>query len=128
MPKLPFAIAMAMAFPVTAEAVYAMQPEPTMPAAPPVIQTQANPRGEGPASPTPPNPATADTPAPPAMPADPQYRGGPYAGALTPPPTEAIGKVYPLCSRTITDSCQNPSEAGLRATRHRGARHHRKPG
>ena len=76
MPKLPFAIAMAMAFPVTTEAVYAMQPEPTMPAAPPVIQTQANPRGEGPASPTPPNPATADTPAPPAMPADNARRSG----------------------------------------------------
>ena len=78
-----------------------------------VIQTQANPRGsDGPATVTPPDPATANSPMAPAMPADPSYHAGPYVGALTPPPPEAFNKTYPLCSRTIRDSCMNPSEAG----------------
>lgn len=71
-------------------------------------QLQANPRGEGPAAVTPPNPATANTPVPPAQPADPNYQGGPYKGALTPPPPEAQNKTYPVCTRKLQDSCRNP--------------------
>lgn len=78
---------------------------------PPVIQTQANPPGAGIPSETPPNPPTAGTPVPPAMPADPGYQAGPYKGALTPAPAEAMGKSYPLCTRQLQDSCVNPSEA-----------------
>ncbi|HKT76132.1 MAG TPA: Fe-S oxidoreductase [Sphingobium sp.] len=44
-------------------------------------------------------------------------------GNMTPPPAEA--KHYPLCSRTVQDSCINPGEAGgMRKTMHR--RHHRR--
>lgn len=80
---------------------------------PPVIQTQANPPGYGTPTVTPPNPSTADTPVPPAMPADPNYRAGPYKGALTPAPSQAMDKVYPLCTRMLQDSCVNPGEAGV---------------
>jgi hypothetical protein len=73
----------------------------------PVVQTQANPPGEGVPTPTPPNPSTAAEPVAPAQPADPSYNAGPYKGALTPPPAEAGNKVYPVCSRTVTDSCRN---------------------
>lgn len=78
---------------------------------PPVIQIQANPTGAGIPSETPPNPSSADSPVPPAMPADPNYNAGPYKGALAPPPPQAMDKVYPVCTRTIQDSCINPSEA-----------------
>lgn len=80
---------------------------------PPVIQTQANPPGEGIPTETPPNPTTAGTPVQPAMPADTSYNAGPYKGALTPAPAEAMGKAYPLCTRTLLDSCINPGEAGV---------------
>jgi hypothetical protein len=79
---------------------------------PPVIQTQANPPGAGIPTETPPNPPTADAPVPPAMPADPSYNAGPYKGALTPAPAEAMGKSYPLCTSRLQDSCINPGEAG----------------
>lgn len=82
---------------------------------PVVVQTQANPPGAGIPSDTPPNPPTADAPVPPAMPADPSYNAGPYKGALTPAPSEAMGKAYPLCTRTLQDSCVNPSESGIRS-------------
>lgn len=78
----------------------------------PVEQVQANPPGPGIPSVTPPNPETAAAAVPPAMPADPGYQAGPYKGALTQPPAQAMNKDYPLCSRTIKDSCINPSEAG----------------
>src|SRR5258706_14984312 len=78
-----------------------------------VIVSQANPRGSSaPATLYPPNPETASTPVPPAMPADPGYQAGPYKGALTPPPAQAMNKHYPLCSATIQDECVNPREAG----------------
>ena len=35
-------------------------------------------------------------------------------GNMTPPPTEAMNKSYPICSRTVTDSCQNPGEGGAK--------------
>ena len=56
---------------------------------------------------TPPNPASAAMPVPPAMPADPAYQATPYKGALTAPPAEAMNKVYPLCTKTLRDSCRN---------------------
>ncbi|HKX79611.1 MAG TPA: hypothetical protein VJM34_13920 [Novosphingobium sp.] len=71
-------------------------------------QLQANPPSSEPASPTPPNPATANSPVPPAQPNDPTYHAGPYKGALTAPPPEAANKTYPVCSKTVTDSCRNP--------------------
>jgi hypothetical protein len=73
----------------------------------PEVQTQANPPGEGAPTPTPPNPTTANDPVAPAQPADPNYNAGPYKGAATAPPAEAANKVYPVCSRTVTDSCRN---------------------
>lgn len=33
-------------------------------------------------------------------------------GNLTPPPASAMNKVYPVCTRTLQDSCQNPGEGG----------------
>lgn len=65
------------------------------------------------ASPAPsiPDPQTANDPVAPAMPADPNYRGAPYKGALTPPPPEAMNKTYPVCGGAIQDSCINPSAA-----------------
>lgn len=82
------------------------------PTGPIVIQTQANPPGPGVPTATAPNPTNAGDPVPPAQPADPSYRAGPYKGALTPPPAEAANKAYPICSRTVTDSCQNRGEGG----------------
>jgi len=76
-----------------------------------VIEIQANPRGLGPASATPPNPVSAESPVPPSMPADLNYHAGPYVGALTPPPLQAMNKTYPLCSKSIHDSCINPGQA-----------------
>lgn len=77
------------------------------PAEPPVIQTQANPTGPGAPATDNPNPNTAAEPVAPAYPADSGYKAGPYKGALTPPPTEAMGKTYPVCSKTVTDGCRN---------------------
>lgn len=33
-------------------------------------------------------------------------------GNMRPPPASAEGKSYPVCSRTVTDACQNPGEGG----------------
>lgn len=68
---------------------------------------QANPPGPGVPTAGVPNPQSADQAAPPAMPADESYQGGPYKGALTPPPADAMSKDYPICSRTVTDGCRN---------------------
>jgi len=92
----------------------------------PVEQVQANPPGTGPISDTPPNPDNAQSPVPRSMPADPSYQGGAYKGALSPPPAEAMSKDYPLCTRTIQDSCINPSEAGTRTATSRHMRKHRR--
>jgi hypothetical protein len=43
------------------------------------------------------------------MPADPSYNAGAYKGALSPPPADAMNKTYPVCSRTVQDSCRNRS-------------------
>ena len=34
------------------------------------------------------------------------------SGNYAPPPASAMNKAYPLCSRTVQDSCINPREAG----------------
>lgn len=77
------------------------------PADAPVVQTQANPQGPGVPTATPPNPQTAAEPVAPAVPADPSYQAGPYKGALTAPPAEALNKTYPVCSKIVRDSCRN---------------------
>ncbi|KUR76906.1 hypothetical protein [Novosphingobium sp. FSW06-99] len=59
----------------------------------------------------PPDPVTAESTVAPALPADPAYHGGPYAGALTPPPAAAMGKTYPVCTRTLRDGCTNRGPA-----------------
>ena len=33
-------------------------------------------------------------------------------GNLTSPPTTALNKTYPVCTRTLQDNCQNPGEGG----------------
>lgn len=69
---------------------------------------QANPVGSSePASATPPNPMAANEPVPPATPADADYTSGPYKGALTAAPAEAMNKVYPDCTKKLQDSCRN---------------------
>ncbi|MAC57185.1 MAG: hypothetical protein CMH85_02665 [Novosphingobium sp.] len=69
---------------------------------------QANPPGKGMPTKGVPAPQTASQDVPPAMPADESYQGGPYKGALTPPPASAMNKDYPVCSKDIQDSCRNP--------------------
>lgn len=69
---------------------------------------QANPPGEGIPTKGVPAPKTASQDVPPAMPADESYQGGPYKGALTPPPASAMNKDYPVCTKDIQDSCRNP--------------------
>jgi len=75
-----------------------------MPTTPP---GQANPPGPGVPTAGVPNPQSADQAARPAMPADQSYQGGPYKGALTPPPAAAMDKNYPVCSKMVTDGCRN---------------------
>jgi hypothetical protein len=77
-------------------------------AAPMPAVVQPNPVGssEMPSA-TPPNPVSANMPVPPAMPADSTYHAGPYKGALSPPPPEAMNKVYPVCTKILRDSCRN---------------------
>lgn len=74
--------------------------------APATPATQANPPGQGMPTDTVPEPKSAAEPVPPSMPADESYQGGPYKGALTPPPPAA--KDYPVCSKTVKDGCRNP--------------------
>ncbi|WP_235829515.1 hypothetical protein [Croceicoccus estronivorus] len=76
-----------------------------------VIQTQANPEAQQTPSAGPPVPETAEDTVRPSMPADPTYQGGPYKGALTPPPPEAMNKDYPVCKGDVQDSCINPGAA-----------------
>ena len=35
-----------------------------------------------------------------------------HQGNLTPPPAAALNKTYPVCTRKLQDSCQNPGEGG----------------
>ena len=68
---------------------------------------QANPPGQGVPTAGVPDPQMAGQPVRPAMPADESYQGGPYKGALTPPPSDAMNKTYPVCSKTVQDGCRN---------------------
>jgi len=68
---------------------------------------QANPPGEGMPTTGVPDPQYADQTVRPAMPADQTYQGGPYKGAMTPPPATAMNKDYPVCSKTVKDGCRN---------------------
>lgn len=83
-------------------------PPADQPAPPPVVQTQANPPGEGVSTTGVPDPQAAGQTVPPAQPVDPSYQGGPYKGALTAPPASAMNKTYPKCTRTLQDNCRNP--------------------
>ena len=90
-------------------------PSPDAAAAPPPMddpasapaQVQANPIGSAQATDPSPDPATASSSVAPSMPADPSYQAGPYKGALTAPPADAMNKDYPVCSKTVQDSCRN---------------------
>ncbi|EQB30198.1 hypothetical protein [Sphingobium ummariense] len=81
------------------------------PATPPA--PQADPNAGQPTGAVP--PTAGMEPAPAGVPRDPSAPVGSAAnpvqlgGNMTPPPTEM--KDYPLCSRTVQDSCINPSEA-----------------
>jgi hypothetical protein len=76
---------------------------------PPTPAGQANPPGTGMPTNGVPAPETAEQSVPPAMPQDPSYQGGPYKGALTPPPATAMNKDYPVCTKTVQDNCRNRS-------------------
>jgi hypothetical protein len=65
--------------------------------------TPATPAGDG-------VPATPATPSP--MASDNAMTTPSRMGNMTPPPAAAMNKTYPVCSRTITDSCQNAGEGG----------------
>ena len=71
------------------------------------VQVQANPRGDEPVAASA-DPAAANDPVPATQPSDPGYHAGPYAGALSPPPADAMNKTYPVCSARVHDSCLNP--------------------
>ncbi|MGX7895634.1 hypothetical protein [Tsuneonella sp. HG222] len=73
---------------------------------------QANPPGTGVPTTGVPAPQSASQDVRPAMPADPAYQGGPYKGALTPPPATAMNKDYPVCTAKMQDNCQNSGEGG----------------
>ena len=60
-------------------------------------------------------PAPAGAPSDPAAPVGSSANPVTVGGNMTPPPTEA--KDYPLCSRTVQDSCINPGEAKRRPRR-----------
>jgi hypothetical protein len=54
-------------------------------------------------------------PAPVAMPTAPAQAGGSvivFEPSPSAPPPAATGETYPLCSKTVTDRCKNPREAG----------------
>lgn len=94
-------------------------------AGPAAIAQTAMPSGTMPADPAAPQ-IPADSPAASALPPTTPTT---VSNALPPPPAAAMNKTYPVCSRTLQDSCQNPGEGGApgrsRATDrpHRG--HHR---
>lgn len=45
-----------------------------------------------------------------ARPGDPDTVVTTHHGNLTPPPVAALNRTYPLCTRTLQDSCRNPGE------------------
>nr|WP_176591174.1 Fe-S oxidoreductase [Sphingobium sp. EM0848] len=103
--------------------------QPAANASPPPVQATspvgADPNAGQPTGAVPPD--TGMAPAPAGVPRDPTAPVGSSAnpatvgGNMTPPPIEA--KNYPLCSKTVQDSCINPSEAP-RAMKKTARRHH----
>ena len=93
---------------------------PATPATPPPV---ADPNAGQPTGAVPPNTGMAPAPAgvlkDPAAPVGTSANPVTVGGNMTPPPTEK--KDYPLCSRTVQDSCINPGEAAgaRKATRRR---------
>ncbi|MBA4355386.1 MAG: hypothetical protein C0409_11910 [Novosphingobium sp.] len=97
--------------------VYAMTPEQRLQVWPAIVaQVNGKPAPAGSASPaTPAQPApgagTAATPAEPATPPTDGMAAGTVSssttGNMSAPPAEAMNKKYPICSKTITDSCRN---------------------
>ncbi|MFZ2996221.1 Fe-S oxidoreductase [Sphingobium sp.] len=79
----------------------------------PATPPPADPNAGQPAGPVPDNvgmaPAPAGAPKDAAAPMGSSANPVTVGGNVTPPPTEA--KDYPVCSRTVTDSCVNRSEA-----------------
>jgi hypothetical protein len=70
--------------------------------------TSANPSGNNMPAQTTQDQAPAGNPMAPAQTGSPSANSAPNQGAMTaPPPPESANKVYPVCSRTVTDSCRN---------------------
>jgi len=99
-------------------------PAATPPSAPVAPATPAAPDAADPNAGQPTGAVPADpgmVPAPAGVPRDPSAPMGSAAnpvtvgGNVTPPPTEA--KDYPICSRTVQDSCVNRGEAKMRRKR-----------
>lgn len=90
--------------------VSAQPPGAGMPATPPPA---ADPNAGQPTGAVPPDtgmrPAPADVPRDPSAPLGTSANPATVGGNMTPPPTGM--KDYPLCSKTIQDSCINPGEA-----------------
>lgn len=86
---------------------------PADPGASPAMPPASDPNAGQPTGAVPPE--TGMVPAPAGVPRDPSAPVGSDAnpvtvgGNMTPPPTET--KAYPVCSRTVQDSCVNPGEA-----------------
>jgi hypothetical protein len=85
-------------------------PMPASPAPPPAgaDPNAGQPTGAVPADPGM-VPAPAGAPSDPSAPVGSSRNPVEVGGNMTPPPTEA--KDYPLCSKTVQDSCMNPGEA-----------------
>lgn len=62
-------------------------------------------------------PAPADAPKDPTAPVGTSANPVTVGGNVTPPPAEA--KDYPVCSKTVQDSCINPGEGARKSRRHR---------
>ncbi|WP_255325611.1 Fe-S oxidoreductase [Sphingobium sp. 15-1] len=94
---------------------------PAAPATPATPPPGADPNAGQPTGAVPPD--TGMRPAPAGVPHDPSAPVGSSAnpatvgGNMTPPPTEQ--KDYPLCSKTVQDSCINPGEASRSARKRR---------
>jgi hypothetical protein len=86
---------------------------PGTPGSPAMPSPPADPNAGQPTGAVPPEtgmvPAPADAPRDPAAPVGSANNPVTVGGNMTPPPTET--KDYPVCSRTVQDSCINPGEA-----------------
>lgn len=120
MRTLMFAGAVALAF-ATAPATLAAQdaapaPSPAVPAesTEPAPDTTAEANAEAT-----PLPTTVET-IPGTRPDQPDTVVTTHHGNLAPPPATAMNKTYPVCTRTLQDSCRNPGEGGDRDTERGG--------